>query len=157
MKESLGKKHIDPDRIDKLESRCLKLEKDIDYRIIEVNSKMNELKDNVEHSVASKKDLANDKLDTERKLGNLNVTVAEHTRKNNNIDMDLKEIKDDFKNQSEKQEESGKELEKIGKMVANLKISDDFQKLMMNLDPHKICEIDNTLNNLNEKDLKIEK
>ena len=118
---------------------------------------MNELKDNVEHSVASKKDLANDKLDTERKLGNLNVTVAEHTRKNNNIDMDLKEIKDDFKNQSEKQEESGKELEKIGKMVANLKISDDFQKLMMNLDPHKICEIDNTLNNLNEKDLKIEK
>lgn len=37
---------------------------------------MNELKDNIEHSVASKKELANDKLDTERKIGNLNVSVA---------------------------------------------------------------------------------
>lgn len=33
-------------------------------------------------------------------------------------------------------------------MVANLKISDDFQKLMENLDPHKICEIDTTLASL---------
>ena len=54
-------------------------------------------------------------------------------------------------------EESGNQLNKVAKMVANLKISDDFQKLMQNLDPHKICEIDNTLNTLNERDLKIEK
>ena len=45
----------------------------------------------------------------------------------------------------------------MNKLVSNLKISDDFQKLMQNLDPHKICEIDNTLNNLAERDLKIEK
>ena len=36
-------------------------------------------------------------------------------------------------------EESGNQLNKVAKMVANLKISDDFQKLMQNLDPHKIC------------------
>lgn len=45
----------------------------------------------------------------------------------------------------------------MSKLVSNLKISDDFQKLMQNLDPHKICEIDNTLTNLAERDLKIEK
>lgn len=71
--------------------------------------------------------------------------------------MDMKGVQEDGKVQHEKQEETSKELEKIGKMVANLKISDDFQKLMQNLDPHKICEIDNTLTTLNERDLKIEK
>lgn len=54
-------------------------------------------------------------------------------------------------------EQSDKELAKVAKLVANLKISDDFQKLMQNLDPHKMCEIDNTLNNLAERDLKIER
>ena len=41
------KNNIDPERIDKLESRCLKLEKDIEIRIVEVNSKFGELKDHV--------------------------------------------------------------------------------------------------------------
>jgi hypothetical protein len=44
---------------------------------------------------------------------------------------------------------------KLVKMVANLKISDDFMKLMQNLDPHKICAIDTTLTELGERDLKM--
>lgn len=31
------------------------------------------------------------------------------------------------------------QLTKVAKLVSNLKLSDDFQKLMQNLDPHKIC------------------
>ncbi len=40
-------------------------------------------------------------------------------------------------------------------MISNLKISDDFQKLMEKIDPHKICEIDTTLVELQERDLKL--
>lgn len=69
--------------------------------------------------------------------------------------MELVNFKEDISNQGVRQEESGKELGRIAKMVANLKISDDFQKLMQNLDPHKICEIDTTLSCLAERDLKI--
>jgi hypothetical protein len=35
-----------------------------------------------------------------------------------------------------------------------LKLSDDFQKLMQNLDPHKICEIDTSIATLGERMLK---
>jgi hypothetical protein len=36
-------------------------------------------------------------------------------------------------------------LGKVSKLVGNLKLSDDFQKLMQNLDPHKICELDTSI------------
>lgn len=42
-------------------------------------------------------------------------------------------------------------------MINNLKMSDDFMKLLEKLDPHKICEIDNTLAELAAKDKKIER
>lgn len=59
VKASLVKNNIDPERVDKLEVRCLKLEKEIDLKLIEAGSRLNELKQNIEHSVASKKELAN--------------------------------------------------------------------------------------------------
>lgn len=34
LKESLVKNNIDPERVDKLETRCLRLEKDIEIRIV---------------------------------------------------------------------------------------------------------------------------
>lgn len=34
-------------------------------------------------------------------------------------------------------------------MVSNLRLSDDFMKLMENLDPHKICNMDTSINSLN--------
>lgn len=49
------------------------------------------------------------------------------------------------------------QLGKIGKLVSNLKLSDDFQKLMQNLDPHKICDIDTSIATLNERQLKGER
>lgn len=49
------------------------------------------------------------------------------------------------------------QLGKVGKLVGNLKLSDDFQKLMQNLDPHKICEIDTSIATLGERLLKDER
>lgn len=37
----------------------------------------------------------------------------------------------------------------MSKMLATLKISDDFMKLMDHLDPHKMCDLDNSIANLN--------
>ena len=107
--------------------------------MVETVSKLNELKENVEHTLTSKKDTANDKLDFEKKIGNLQVQAAESLRKCKNIEIELNGHKEDISKHAEQQEEQGKELSKVAKMVANLKISDDFQKLMQNLDPHKIC------------------
>lgn len=139
LKESLIKNNIDPERIDRLESRCAKLEKEVDIRIVEVNAKINELKDFIEHNLTTKKESGLEKLDSEKKIGNLQVQNAEIARKCKNLEMELGNLKEELSFQRLQQEESGKELSKVAKMVANLKISDDFQKLMQNLDPHKIC------------------
>lgn len=71
--------------------------------------------------------------------------------------MEISGLKEDCLKQFEDFENTNKEVTKIGKLVANLKLSDDFQKLMQNLDPHKICEIDTTLVNLAERDLRIQR
>ena len=49
------------------------------------------------------------------------------------------------------------QLKRVGKVVENLKLSDDFQKLMENMDPHKLCDIDTSIDTLNERHLKLEK
>ncbi len=38
--------------------------------------------------------------------------------------------------------------------MTTFKMSDDLLKLLEVIDPHKICEIDNSINILNEKHLK---
>ena len=43
----------------------------------------------------------------------------------------------------------------MSKLIQNLKLGDDFMKLMENLDPHKLCDIDNSIKFLTEQDLKI--
>lgn len=53
--------------------------------------------------------------------------------------MDILHVKEDSSKHNTDFEAVSKEVSKIGKLVANLKLSDDFQKLMQNLDPHKIC------------------
>jgi len=47
VQESLVKNNIDPERIDKLESRCLRLEKEIEIKMVENIAKLNELKQSV--------------------------------------------------------------------------------------------------------------
>jgi hypothetical protein len=87
----------------------------------------------------------------------LQIAIAEANRKIKSLEQDSQAIIEDLKASVAKQEASSIEIGKIGKLVSNLRISDDFQKLMENLDPHKICELDTSINALNEKDLKIEK
>ena len=41
--------------------------------------------------------------------------------------------------------------------MENLKLSDDFMKLMENMDPHKLCDIDTSIDTLNQRHLKLEK
>lgn len=56
-----------------------------------------------------------------------------------------------------KGEASAGEIGKVGKMVANLRMSDDFMRLMEKLDPHKICEMDASISTLEERQLKLER
>ena len=49
------------------------------------------------------------------------------------------------------------QLKRVAKVVSNLKLSDDFMKLMENMDPHKLCDIDTSIATLNERHLKLEK
>ena len=63
VKESMIKSSIDPASIDSLESRCLKLEKELEIRVVELNARMNEIKDNIELNIASKKELSIEKLE----------------------------------------------------------------------------------------------
>lgn len=63
VQESLVRNNIDPERIDKLESKCLRLEKEIEIKMVENAAKLNELRQSVEHNLVSKKDIANEKLE----------------------------------------------------------------------------------------------
>ena len=45
----------------------------------------------------------------------------------------------------------------MAKLIQNLKLGDDFMKLMATLDPHKLCAIDDSIKFLTEQDLKIQK
>jgi len=65
--------------------------------------------------------------------------MAEIIRNFKSQAMDIMHMKEDNSKHNTSFEELSKEVGKIGKLVANLKLSDDFQKLMQNLDPHKIC------------------
>ena len=49
------------------------------------------------------------------------------------------------------------QLRRVAKIVSNLKLSDDFMKLMENMDPHKLCDIDTSIDTINERHLKLEK
>lgn len=157
VKESLIRSNIDPQKIEQLEQRCLRYEKELEIRLIEGAARLNELRENVLQTLLTKKDFAQEKLDNEKKIGNLQVQFADVTRKIRNVENDEKDSKEDIKRALAAQEDSSKEIGRLSKMVANLKLSDDFMKLMENLDPHKLCEIDTSLTNLGERDLKIEK
>ena len=61
--------------------------------MVENAAKLNELRQSVEHNLASKKDMANEKLENEKKFGNLQIQAAELTRKTKNTDLDLNTFK----------------------------------------------------------------
>lgn len=42
-------------------------------------------------------------------------------------------------------------------MLKNLKIGDDFQKMLEKMDPHKICELDNRVDDLTQENVKLNK
>lgn len=45
----------------------------------------------------------------------------------------------------------------MNSVLNNLKIGDDFQKMLEKMDPHKICEIDTRVNDLELNQEKINK
>ena len=54
MREANNKNNIDPSLIDGLTSQCNKLEKALEIRVIEINARIQELKDNVLMALPSK-------------------------------------------------------------------------------------------------------
>lgn len=67
--------NIDPQKIDHLESRCLKIEKELELKIIECYSRLNEVKENVIQSLTTKKEFGQEKLETEKRVGNIQVQL----------------------------------------------------------------------------------
>ena len=61
--------------------------------MVENAAKLNELRQSVEHNLASKKDVAAEKLENEKKFGNMQVLTAELSRKTKNTDLELNAFK----------------------------------------------------------------
>lgn len=62
-----------------------------------MNSKTNELRDYIEHNLTSKKEFSGEKLENEKKIGNLQIQTAENGRKMKNLEIDLNNLKEDCK------------------------------------------------------------
>ena len=45
----------------------------------------------------------------------------------------------------------------MNEVLKNLKIGDDFQKMLEKIDPHKICELDNRVDDLTLENEKLNK
>lgn len=76
--------------------------------MVENVAKLNELKQSIEHNLASKKDLANEKLENEKKFGNLQILTAELGRKTKNTEMELNTFKEDLTSQTVRLEDNQK-------------------------------------------------
>ena len=59
---AMSKNSIDPAHIDSIESRCIKLEKELGLKLVEMTARLTELKDNIENSMATRKEVGQDKL-----------------------------------------------------------------------------------------------
>ena len=46
------------------------------------------------------------------------------------------------------------QLKRVNDVLKNLKIGDDFQKMLEKMDPHKICELDSQIENLQLNEVK---
>lgn len=55
IKESMVKNNIDPQLIDSLQVKLIKVEKDFELKLVEAASKIKELKDQMEQSYTNKK------------------------------------------------------------------------------------------------------
>ena len=157
VKESMIKGNIDPEVIDSLQSKTAKLEKELEIKMVEVQARINEIKDNIELNLPNRREIGQEKLENEKKFGNLQIAVADVSRRIKNVEQETSISSEEIKSLSKSQDVASNEVSKIAKMVSNLKLSDDFQKLMENLDPHKLCEIDTSITALSEKDLKLER
>lgn len=141
--------------IDNLQSKTVKMEKELQIKLVEIQARINEIKDNIELNLPNRREIGQEKLENEKKFGNLQIAVAEVSRRIKNVEQESSISSEEIKNLAKGQDAAGIEVNRIAKMVSNLKLSDDFQKLMENLDPHKLCEIDTSITALNEKDLKM--
>lgn len=155
IKESMIKSNIDPEVIDNLQSKTVKLEKELEIKTVEIQARINEIKDNIELNLPNRREIGQEKLESEKKFGNLQVAVADVSRRLKNVEQETIISSEEIKNLAKIQDSASSEVTRITKMVSNLKLSEDFQKLMENLDPHKLCEMDTSITALNEKDLKI--
>lgn len=131
------------------------MEKELQIKLVEIQARINEIKDNIELNLPNRREIGQEKLENEKKFGNLQIAVAEVSRRIKNVEQESSISSEEIKNLAKGQDAAGIEVNRIAKMVSNLKLSDDFQKLMENLDPHKLCEIDTSITALNEKDLKM--
>ena len=86
----------------------MRLEKELEIKMVENAAKMNELRQSVEHNLASKKDVASEKLENEKRIGNLQILVAEISRKAKNTEVELNSFKDDLTSQTTRLEDNQK-------------------------------------------------
>jgi hypothetical protein len=81
VREAAGRGAVDPQVIDALEARCVRLEKDLGVKVVEMAARVNELRDSIENSLATKKEVGQEKLETEKRVGNLQLAISEVSRR----------------------------------------------------------------------------
>lgn len=76
LKEAVAKTSIDPALIDHLQSKATKLEKELEVKVVEIAARINEIRDTMDINLPSRKDFNEEKLQNEKKIGNLQLALA---------------------------------------------------------------------------------
>ena len=95
---------IDPEVIDNLQSKTVKLEKELEIKMVEIQARINEIKDNIELNLPNRREIGQEKLENEKKFGNLQIAVADVSRRIKNVEQETTISSEEIKNLSKSQE-----------------------------------------------------
>ena len=110
LQATMAKNHVDPAQLDSLQNKAIRMEKEFELKIVEVTARFSELRDSIEASLATKKEVGQERVDNEKKVGALQVQLAEALRNIKYLQTDSTEHKDDIRGAKEREEVSNKEV-----------------------------------------------
>jgi hypothetical protein len=79
--------------------------------MVEMSARLNEVKDNIELNFLTRKEMNQEKLENEKKIGNITITIADASRKIKTVELDSKENFEEIKRLGANQEASTIEVQ----------------------------------------------
>lgn len=57
------------------------MEKELEVKVVEMGARVNELRDSIQNTLATKKEANQEKLEAEKRMGNLQLAISEVSRR----------------------------------------------------------------------------